>query len=1090
MSVASREQVAHEPRSAGLFLSRRTIIFLSVMALILMALAAWWLLRPPRSKRGMEALVSAFSSRRIIEPRLTGGFAAAKFDHSRKNTDGINREELDRARQLIEEAAIYEDSFDSALIHARFLVIDGRLADAEKLLRKVFPKNEQSAALHNDLGVCLIEAGKIEDALELFKSALGYAPQMSEALFNRALCLEKLYLLDAARDEYSRIAEMERDPAWQSEMRERIEKLSHLPDPKKSESDVRAAFTAALTAGRNDEAKKIADENFNTFYGYALIDLTIEHLGAAVAGERDKSEAALREIEQVGEIFIEMKEDRFVADAALYLRNLRPEDQAEELELIREYKEAVEATNSLKGADKQAAFDRLAKIAGRFHALGNYQRALRAEIRIAKHLYESNNLDSSIALFEKNLPLVKQHEWRFDHADILTNLGIGYTRLGKDITSIRLCEEARDIFHRMRENALEAKTLQYISVAYRRLGDLDSALRRFRQSLHSTLLISPKPVELSYTYSEISYIHRQLGNHNLALLFAQQSLAFAEAASDPNRISQVLMQVAIEHAALGQYDEALFSSNRALKLLDKIDSGQRAYTEPLAMIQAGQIAFQTGNTAQAKEYYNRAENLASKTEDNKFLIIESLRRRAAVFADEGNIDRARADANRLVAEIDHYRGNIAASKYRSSFLEASHSAFDEIISLYATAFGLPEEAFNMSERARARALLDEIESRKQFGKGKRTDASVLNTAAPLNFRQIRSSLPEDLTVVEYAVTEKQTFIFIVRRAGLEVKVSPAGAELIDELVSQYISDLKSKVPVEQLKPKAQELYHYLIEPIEGSINRSDVICIVPDKALHFVPFTALVDGDGHYFIDSFRLSYAPSASALAYCLDEQRKKPASKGERIVAVGNPEFDSKKFPDLPSLPDSEREAEESARFYTDRTVLGRSNATESRVRAAIRDCDVAHFALHCRVEENSPWLAELILANAKPGAADVELMASEDDGVLSLDEIYKINLPRTRLVVLSACETGLGHFYRGEGMVSLARPFISAGVPQIVASLWQVDSKETSQLMIEFHRERKNGGRKAVDALREAQLKMSRSGLHPFYWASFIAIGSAN
>ncbi len=1085
MSVASREQVAHEPHSAGLFLSRRTITILSVIALILMALAAWWLLRPPRSKRGMEALVNAFIGRRIIEPRLTGGFAAAKFDNSRDNTEGINREELDRARQLIEEAAIYEDSFDSTLIHARLLVIDGRLADAEKLLRKVFPKNEQSAALHNDLGVCLIEAGKIEDALELFKSALGHAPQMSEALFNRALCYEKLYLLDAARAEYSRIAEMERDPEWQSEMRERIEKLSHLPDPKKSESDVRAAFNIALREGRNDEAKEITGENFDTFYKYALIDLTIEHLSAAREGEKDKSEAAIMKMGRIGEIFIETKEDRFVADAALYLRNLRPEDQAEELRLMREYRDAIKAMEERNEAEKQAASDRLRKVAESFRSRGNDQRALKAESRVANYLYVSNRLEDSIALLEKNLPLAERHQWLNEYAGILNSLGIDYARLGRDVSSIRFCEKAGNIYRKMDENAYEAKALQLISVAYRRLGDLTYALRSLRESLHSTLLSSPKPEELSYTYYGISDIYRQKGNHELALLFAKQALVFAEAADDTNRIAQTLMAMALEYVELKQFDEALLHSDKSLKMIFSLESRSHDYTRPLVLTQAGKIAFQTGNSAQAKQYYDRAESLALKTEDNKFLLIESLRGRAVVSASEGEMKQARADVARLVEYIENYRDKISESKYRSSFLEASHRAFDEIISLYATAFGLHEEAFNKSEQARARALLDEIESRQQAG-----NASISKTARSLDLKQIQSSLPDNLTVIEYAVTEKQTFIFLVRRSGFEVILSSAGTEMIDRLVSRFMSDLKSKVPVEQLKPKAQELYHYLIEPIEGSINRSDVICIVPDKALHFVPFTALVDGNGHYFIDSFRLSYAPSASALAYCLDEQRKKPASKGERIVAVGNPEFDSKKFPDLPSLPDSEREAEESARFYTDRTVLGRSDATESRVRAAIRDCDVAHFALHCQVEENSPWLAELILANAKPGAEDVEVTASEDDGVLSLDEIYKINLPRTRLVVLSACETGLGHYYRGEGMVSLARPFISAGVPQIVASLWQVDSKETSQLMIEFHRERKNGGRKAVDALREAQLKMSRSGLHPFYWASFIAIGSAN
>ncbi len=1085
MSVASREQVVREPHSAGLFVSRRTIILLLVIALIFMALAVWWLLHPPRSKRGMEALVSAFSSRRLIESRLAGGFPAAKFDPSPNNTEGIDWEAFNHARRLIEDSTVYEDSFDAALIQARLLIIDGHHADAEKWLKKVFPQNERNAQLHNDLGVCLLEAGKPEDALEEFERAIECDPKMSEARFNRALCYEKLDLIDTAQSEFSRIAETERDPGWQSEARKHNEKLSEIFDPKNSEEDIIGAFNAALTEGRNDEAKGIAAENFDIFCKHSLIKLSLDHLSAAVAGEKDASEAALSKMELIGEFFNETKGDRFVADAAAYLRNLGQEDQAAELEALREYSNTINV-QAHSDAEKKAVFDRLQKVAESFRACGNEQRALKAESRVAGHLYESDRMREAIAIYEKNLSVAERREWLSERAHIFNSLAINYTRIGRDVSGIRFGEQAGDIYRRMNESAYEAKAMQFLSVAYRRLGDLDSALRSLRESLHSTLLSSPRPKELSYNYYAISTSYNQKGNHKLALLFAKQALRFAEATADMDRTAQALMVVALAHIPLQQYDEAISYSDKSLKLISSLESGQHDYTRMLLLTQAGYIASQAGNQAQAKEYYDKAESLAPKTEDNQFLLIESLRGRAAVFAANREIERARADVARLVEHLERYRGNISESKYRSSFLDASHRPFDDVIALYVTALGLPEEAFNKSEQARGRALLDEIESRKQAGKS--GNDSVLKTAKSLNLKQIKASLPDGLTVIEYAVTEKQTFIFIVKKSGLEVKVSPAGTELIDRLASQFVSDVIEQAPVEQLKQKAQELYHHLIAPVEEHIRRSDIICIVPDKALHFVPFAALVDGDGNYLIDSSSLAYAPSASALVHCIKESGKKPPSKSERIVAVGNPVFDPKKFPNLPDLPDSEREATESALFYNDATVLGRSDATESRVRKAISDCDVAHFALHCQVEENSTWLAELILANAQPSAA--EPTASDDDGRLSLDEIYKINLPRMRLVVLSACETGLGHYYRGEGMVSLARPFISAGVPQVVASLWSVPSRETSQLMIEFHRERKQKKRNTVDALREAQLKMSRNGHHPFYWASFIAIGSAN
>ena len=113
-------------------------------------------------------------------------------------------------------------------------------------------------------------------------------------------------------------------------------------------------------------------------------------------------------------------------------------------------------------------------------------------------------------------------------------------------------------------------------------------------------------------------------------------------------------------------------------------------------------------------------------------------------------------------------------------------------------------------------------------------------------------------------------------------------------------------------------------------------------------------------------------------------------------------------------------------------------------------------------------------------------------MPLNEFEKIGLLRARLVILSACQSGLGQYYRGEGIVSLVRPFLARGVPTVVASLWPVDSPATAMLMIDFHRARKQNSLLAADALRAAQLRMMQgdSFNHPYYWAPFVVIGSNN
>jgi CHAT domain-containing protein len=153
--------------------------------------------------------------------------------------------------------------------------------------------------------------------------------------------------------------------------------------------------------------------------------------------------------------------------------------------------------------------------------------------------------------------------------------------------------------------------------------------------------------------------------------------------------------------------------------------------------------------------------------------------------------------------------------------------------------------------------------------------------------------------------------------------------------------------------------------------------------------------------------------------------------------------------------------------------------------LKDADVAHFAAHYVAEAGIEMLSQLVLAPEKNQSS-----GSTTDGLTSAD-VYGMKLSRTKLVVLSACETGIERSFRGEGPISFARPFLVAGVPTVVASLWAVDSEATAQLMIQFHRFRKAESFPTVDALRRAQLAMLQSDnprwRQPYYWAGFVPVG---
>jgi CHAT domain-containing protein len=115
---------------------------------------------------------------------------------------------------------------------------------------------------------------------------------------------------------------------------------------------------------------------------------------------------------------------------------------------------------------------------------------------------------------------------------------------------------------------------------------------------------------------------------------------------------------------------------------------------------------------------------------------------------------------------------------------------------------------------------------------------------------------------------------------------------------------------------------------------------------------------------------------------------------------------------------------------------------------------------------------------------------EDGLLQVYEIFNLKL-NADLVVLSACKSGLGKKVRGEGLIGLTRAFMYAGAPSVVVSLWSVVDRSTASLMVKFYETLNQAGDKA-EALRQAKLKMIQNPLyaHPYYWAPFVLIGSAN
>jgi CHAT domain-containing protein len=279
----------------------------------------------------------------------------------------------------------------------------------------------------------------------------------------------------------------------------------------------------------------------------------------------------------------------------------------------------------------------------------------------------------------------------------------------------------------------------------------------------------------------------------------------------------------------------------------------------------------------------------------------------------------------------------------------------------------------------------------------------------------------------------------------------------------------------------EALYDLLIRPIDDLLPPSGTFRIVPDRRLDDVPFAALVDREtGVFFAERFASGIAPTAAAIVARCPAATHAPATA--RALVVGNPAFDRARHAGLAPLPDAEWEARRVAALYPGATVLLGADATAPRLLAGLAGAQVVHVAAHALVNDRYPLLSSLLMAPDPAGASG--------DLVTALD-LKRAAPAGARLVVLGACRAAGGGTERPGGAFSLARPFLAAGVPEVVGTLWQVSDRPASALLVALHEEYRRG-RDAVESLRQAQLAALRGNdpetRSPLAWGAFVVDGT--
>ncbi|WP_437542224.1 CHAT domain-containing protein [Sorangium sp. So ce367] len=362
--------------------------------------------------------------------------------------------------------------------------------------------------------------------------------------------------------------------------------------------------------------------------------------------------------------------------------------------------------------------------------------------------------------------------------------------------------------------------------------------------------------------------------------------------------------------------------------------------------------------------------------------------------------------------------------------------------------------------------------------------------------------------------------YVLHRTGDPIWVELGPAAPIDALITETRAALSAANP--RYAETARKLDEKVMRPVRQLLGEAREVYVSPDGELNLVPFAALVDERGQFLLARYRFTYLTSGRDLLRLEATQTQSPRSPP---LVIGNPAYDEGGNAPAGALSGrrsdamgemqfgplrwTESEAREVAKLLPNARLLLDKDATEGAVKA-LKGPSILHMATHGffleqpRTVPHAPGELRALVPVPQPRAlppllenpllrsglalAGANLRRSgREDGVLTALEVAGLDLWGTKLVVLSACDTGVGELYRGEGVYGLRRALVLAGVDSQIMSLWKVADEETQALMTYYYgRLSTDHGRS--DALREVQITMARKGLHPYYWAAFIASGS--
>ncbi|MCS6782795.1 MAG: CHAT domain-containing protein [Gloeomargarita sp. SKYG98] len=687
------------------------------------------------------------------------------------------------------------------------------------------------------------------------------------------------------------------------------------------------------------------------------------------------------------------------------------------------------------------------------------------------------------------------------------------------------------------DNPLVTGILGELADLYKRQGNYTDAERLLRRSLAiGEKVLGPEdPLFVVAARHRLAELYKERRNYGAAESLYRENLAILEKTLGPEHL---LVAINLDGLAelfkeQGNYTEAKRLLQRSLPIWEKA-LGPESRFLVVFLTNLAELYWAQGQPAQALPLYQRSADLeetfltrnlirGDESAKRDFLAALWPRTDAVVSLHLQALPQERQAVRLALTTLLQRKGRVldALSAVYQSLRQRlgpqEQALFDQLVAVRS----------QMARLAAAKdspppvALLKQLTAQDQQLEAElsRRSREFAQAQAPVTLAAVQQAIPAQGALVELVVyrpfnpkAKSDDEAFGAARYGvyvLRAKGDPGWADLgpageIDALVERYRRALLDvRRGGGELQGAARALDARVMAPVRRLVGDATHLLIAPDGQLNLVPFGALVDEQGRYMLERYLITYltsgrdllrlgapaVPSAPPLVVAdpaYDRPGQGPAVQLAGLVR-GQPRAAALGRLVFGPLPGTAQEAAQIAPLLPQARALTGVQATETAVKAS-PNARVLHLATHgFFLRAGGGGLDHPLLRSGLALAGFNLRQSGPDDGVLTALEVTGLDLRGTQLVVLSACETGLGDVAAGEGVYGLRRALVLAGAQAQVMSLWKVDDQATQELMVGFYRRLAQGVGRG-EALRQAQLAMLQSSRkEPYYWAGFVVAG---